>query len=120
MAATQAACTGRATAQGCRGQGTRGTHFEHLAHVRDLGRVEVEPLVERRRLLPRRKAGMRCGKRCGPGGVGALGGSGMHWKVPTQGCGARARAQRTRNMPYIFVTLEVFQLEMSALKFFKL
>ena len=34
--------------------------------------------------------------------------------------GPRARAERTRNMPYIFVTLEVSQLEMSALKFFKL
>ena len=32
----------------------------------------------------------------------------------------RARVERTRNMRYIFVTLEVFQLEMSALKFFKL
>ena len=33
---------------------------------------------------------------------------------------ARARAERTRNMPYMFVTLDVFQLEMSALKFCKL
>ena len=30
----------------------------------------------------------------------------------------RARAGRTQNMPYMFVTLEVSQLEMSALKFF--
>ena len=34
--------------------------------------------------------------------------------------GARARAGRTWNMLYMFVTLEVSQLEMSALKFFKL
>ena len=32
--------------------------------------------------------------------------------------GARARAERTKNMWYMFVTLEVSQLEMSALKFF--
>ena len=31
--------------------------------------------------------------------------------------GARARAERTQNMPCMFVTLEVSQLEMSALKF---
>ena len=34
--------------------------------------------------------------------------------------GVRARAERTLNMPYMVVTLEVSQLEMSALKFFKL
>ena len=34
-------------------QGTRGTHVEHLLHGRDLGRVEAERLVERRRALPR-------------------------------------------------------------------
>eukprot|EP00964_Phaeocystis_antarctica_P096871 scaffold63096_cov53-Phaeocystis_antarctica.AAC.2 len=56
------------------GQGTRGAHPEHVVHVRDAGRVEAERLVERRRGLPSRKAGMRCGKRCGPGGVRALGG----------------------------------------------
>ena len=33
--------------------------------------------------------------------------------------GARARAERTWNMRYIFVTLDVSQLEMSALKFCK-
>ena len=40
----------------------RGAHLEHLAHVRDAGRVEAELLVERRRALPSRKAGMCCGK----------------------------------------------------------
>ena len=34
--------------------------------------------------------------------------------------GARARAERTSNMKRMVVTLEVSQLEMSALKFFKL
>jgi hypothetical protein len=28
------------------GQGTRGAHVEHLAHVRDLGRVQAQRLVE--------------------------------------------------------------------------
>ena len=49
------------------GQGTRGAHVEHPAHVHDLGRVEAERLVERLRGLPSRKAGMRYGKRYGPG-----------------------------------------------------
>ena len=35
------------------GQGTRGAHEEHIAHVCDLGRVEAERLVERRRVLYR-------------------------------------------------------------------
>ena len=72
-------------------QGTRGAHVEHLEHGRDLGRVEAERLVERRRFLPSRKAGMRCEKRYGPGGVRAFGGgdaSGMHEEGPTQGWGA--------------------------------
>ena len=79
--------------QGCGpAQGTRGAHGEHVAHVCDLGHVEAERLVERRRLLPSRRAGMRCGKRCGPGGVRALGGgdaSGMNGEGSTQGCGAQ-------------------------------
>ena len=41
-------------------------------------------------------------------------------KGPTQGLwGPRARAERTWNIWYMFVTLEVSQPEMSALKFFK-
>ena len=50
---------GEGPTQGLMGQGTRGAHEEHLDHVRDLGRVEAERLVERRRGLPSRKAGMR-------------------------------------------------------------
>eukprot|EP00964_Phaeocystis_antarctica_P130704 scaffold94570_cov101-Phaeocystis_antarctica.AAC.2 len=48
----------------------RGAHLEHVAQVRvvrDAGRVEAERLVERRRALPSRKEGVRCGARCGPG-----------------------------------------------------
>eukprot|EP00964_Phaeocystis_antarctica_P096873 scaffold63096_cov53-Phaeocystis_antarctica.AAC.4 len=65
---------GEGPTQGCGGQGTRGAHPEHAVHSRDLGRVEAERLVERLRELPSRKAGMQCGKRCGLGGVRALGG----------------------------------------------
>jgi len=67
---------------------------------------------------------MQRGKRCGPGGVRAL------WVAATQSActgrarlkavGARARAERTRNIVRMVVTLEVSQLEMSALKFLKL
>ena len=81
------------------GLGTRGAHREHAAHVRDLGRVEAERLVERRRVLPSRKAGKRCGKRYDPGGARALGGGdaiGMHGEGPTQG--SCRRAERTPNM----------------------
>ena len=92
MAATQAACTGRVRLKAVGGQGTRGAHSEHGVHARDLGRVEAERLVERVRVLPSRKVGMRCEKRYGPGGVMALGGgdaSGMHGEGPTQGCGGQ-------------------------------
>ena len=81
------------------GQGTRGAHVEHAVHVRDLGRVEAERLVERRRFLPSRKAGMRCGKRCGPGGVRALGGDDANGmctgRARLKAVGPRARAERT-------------------------
>ena len=74
VAVTQSACTEKAPTQGCEGQDTRGAHVEHGDHGRDLGRVEAEQLVERRRALPSRKAGMRRGKRYSPGGGRALGG----------------------------------------------
>ena len=38
---------GEGPTQGCGGQGTRGAHVEHVPHVRDLGSVEAERLVER-------------------------------------------------------------------------
>ena len=47
---------GEGPTQGWGGQGTRGAHGEHSGHGRDLGRVEAERLVERRRGLPSRKA----------------------------------------------------------------
>jgi hypothetical protein len=56
-AAAQAACTGKARLKAVGGQGTRGAHDEHAVHVRDLGGVEAQRLVERVRALPSRKEG---------------------------------------------------------------
>ena len=89
-AAAQAACTGRARLK-AGGQGTRRAHPEHGVHGSDLGRVEGQRLVERIRLLPSQKEGIRSSARCGPGDVGAWGGgdaTGMHGEGPTQGWGA--------------------------------
>ena len=60
------------------GQGTRGAHLEHVVHVRDLGGVPAQRLVEGVRVLPSRKGGAyaMCGARCGPGGGRAWGGGG--------------------------------------------
>ena len=46
--------------------------------------------------------------------------SGMHGEGQTQGWGGRARPERTWNMRRMVVTLEVSQLEISALKSRKL
>jgi hypothetical protein len=68
------------------GQGTRGAHVEHAGHVRDLGSVKAQRLVERARVLPSRREGhMRYGARCAPGGGRVWGGggtSGMHGGMP--------------------------------------
>jgi len=62
------------------------------------------------------------GERCEPGGGRAWSAVAahkrrMHREGPTQGLGgARARAERTKNMLFMSVTLEVSQPEMSALK----
>ena len=39
------------------GQGARGAHVEHAGHVRDLGRVKAQRLVEGVRVLPSRREG---------------------------------------------------------------
>ena len=88
--------------------------MEHVVHISDLGRVEAERLVELVRLLPSRKAGVRCGKPYGPGGAGALSGgsaSGVHGEGRLKRLwGLRARAERTLNMDCMFVTLDVSKL----------
>ena len=69
----QAACTGKAKLKAFGGQGTRGAHVEHVAHGRDLGGVEAQRLIERRRGLPSRREGhamrgeVRAGRREGVG-----------------------------------------------------
>ena len=51
---------------------------------------------------------------------GSSGASGAQGGPDYKGWGQRVRAERTRNIWFMFVTLEVTQLEMSALKFCKL
>jgi hypothetical protein len=57
--------------------------------------------------------GMRCGTRCGPRGGRAWGGggaSGVHGekaRLKAWGARGRGRAERTVNMPYMVVTLDV-------------
>ena len=90
----RAACMRRARLK-AGGQGTRGAHVEHPVHVCNLGRVEAERLVERLRLLPSRKAGMRCDARGGP-----------HSRLWV----GRARAERTPNIHSMSVTSDVSKL----------
>ena len=114
VAAMQAACTGGWPGSRLWGQGTRGAHIEHPLHIRDAGRVEAERLVERVRTLPSQKVGMRCGKRCGPGGVRALcvaaTQSACTGRARLKAGGARARAERTQNIDNMVVTLDVSKL----------
>eukprot|EP00964_Phaeocystis_antarctica_P156153 scaffold125705_cov51-Phaeocystis_antarctica.AAC.2 len=97
---------GEGPAEGWGLQGTRGAHVEHAAEHRDAGRVEAQRLVERHRVLPSRKEGMRRGARCGPGGDRAWGGggaSGMHGEGPTQGQGTRhgTRGAHPEHVAYV-------------------
>ena len=94
----------------------RGAHRKHSFHGRDLGRVEAQRLIKRPRRLPSQKEGI-CeagGEVCGlVGGARAWGGgdlSGMHREGLTLRLGFQARAERTRNMSSISVTLEVSKL----------
>eukprot|EP00964_Phaeocystis_antarctica_P058275 scaffold34558_cov52-Phaeocystis_antarctica.AAC.2 len=90
------------------GQGVSKAHPEHAGHGRDLGRVEAQRLVEHRRALPSRKEGMRCGARCGARACGAEKGRKRHSEGrPGSRLGARARAERTKNMYCMVVTLDV-------------
>jgi len=106
------------------GQGTRGAHDEHAVHVRDFGGVKAQRLVEGVRVLPSRRE-----RHAMRGEVRAGMREGVGWrrrkrhargKADSRLLGARARAERTPNILRMLVTLEVSQLEMSALKFFKL
>ena len=59
---------GKARLKAVGGQGTRGAHVEHVAHVRDLGGVQAQRLVEGVRVLRESKGGRVIGARCVPGG----------------------------------------------------
>ena len=109
---------GKARLKAVGGQGTRGAHLEHVAHVRDLGGVKAQRLVERRRVLPSRReghirsgAGLRAGRREVGGLEGGGGASGMHGERPdSRLLGARARVGRTWNICFMVMTLEVSKL----------
>ena len=87
------ACTGPDSRLGTKGM--RRAHVEHVAHVRDAGGVEAQRLVKRRRALPSRREGRRCGgERWERGGGRACGvwwhdKRGMHGDGPNQGLGAK-------------------------------
>jgi len=98
------------------GQCTRGAHVEHVVHVRDLGGVPAQRLVEGVRSLPSRK-GVACDAERGAGREAGESVRRSRRKRHTRGrpdsrllLGARARAERTANMWSMFVTLEVSQL----------
>ena len=61
---------GRPRLEAVGGQGTRGAHVPHAVHVRDLGGVKAQRLVQLLRALPAEARSMRYGARCGRGGGG--------------------------------------------------
>jgi hypothetical protein len=95
------------------GRGTRGAHLKHGVHFRDAGRVPAQRLVEHRGLPSRKgkheKSGdRRAGRREGVGAAAQQAGCRQRtrlWRLL-----AGARAERTMNMPYMVVTLDVSQL----------
>eukprot|EP00964_Phaeocystis_antarctica_P010953 scaffold6018_cov51-Phaeocystis_antarctica.AAC.4 len=93
--------------------GMPGAHIKHAVHGCDFGRVETQRLVERRRAL-------RCrGRDCGSENTAARSAQGDRG-VYSGGWRFRACPERTENISCMVVTLDVSQLEISALKFFKL
>jgi hypothetical protein len=118
VVAAQAACARGRSDSRLGDQGTCGAHPKHVAHAReahprpprDLGRVEAQRLVERPCALPSQKEGT-CEARVGRREC-------VWWRRkractgegPTQGLGDRARAERTENMLYMVVTLDVSKL----------
>ena len=85
-------------------EGTGGAHREHGDHVSDFGSVEVQRLIERRRILQSQKESTytmrveRGGRRC----VGRRGG--VSRRADLWG---RAQEERTLNMAHMTVTLDV-------------
>ena len=94
----------------------RGAHRKHVAHDYDAGGVEAQRLIERLRVLPSHKGGIRCRARCGLAGRWAWGGGGASgtctgrpqlkaWGPCAHDCG-----ERTPNILYMVVTLDVSKL----------
>ena len=76
--------------------------MEHVDHGCDAGRVEAQRLVERQRSLPSRKervcdAGRGAGWKTGEYGVEAVQ-KARTWGTWTEGLGAKACTERTRNI----------------------
>ena len=77
---------GKPNCGGC-WQGTRGAHREHVPHACDAGGVEAQRLVERRRVLPRRKGSIGRGVTRGPGGGRAWSSGGASSALRGPDCG---------------------------------
>ena len=107
---------GKARLKACGGQGTRGAHEEHAVHVRDLGGVKAQRLVEGVRVLPSRREGhamrgeVRAGEAGGRREAVAAQAACSRGRPDSRLLGARARAERTSNILNMFVTLEVSKL----------
>ena len=89
-------------------------HVEHVAHVRDAGGVEAQRLVERRRVLPRAErgaygAGRGAAREAGGRRVTAVHAACRGGELDCRS-GARHGEERTTNIWYMFVTLEVSKL----------
>ena len=103
-----------------------GAHVEHAVHLRDVGGVEAQRLVERRRALPR-VDGRACGARYADWQAGAADDHGASsvqegytvchtcraygvGQGSTVDSGQGTGEERTANMLYMLVTLEVSKL----------
>ena len=64
-----------ATRSGMSVRWPRGAHREHVAHIRDVGRVEAQRLVKRHRVLPSRKGGYDAGRGTARAGARLIAGS---------------------------------------------
>ena len=112
--AEHAACRGLRARLQSWGRARGGAHVEHVAYLSDFGGVEAQRLVEHRRALPRvERRGIRCvargaareagGRRATPANAACRGGLDCR-------LGAGLGEERTLNILYMFVTLEVSKL----------
>ena len=126
MAATHATCTrGGPDSRllGARARAERTKNMACMVVTLDVSKLSGRLNADAPCRVERR--GVRCGVRCGPG-AGERGPAAAHERharrdgPAMKAAGARACAERTQNMPYMVVTLDVSQLETSASKFCKL